>query len=402
MNVVALRPHPAADRSVPVPESRIARVEIIDDLALAEPHWRALERGNVLASPYQRYDFLKLWQRHIGNRAGVTPFIVVGFDVRGDPLFLWPFGCRTLAGLRVVEFLGGKHANFNLGLWRRDIAAAIDAGTLRALLGQLSARADLLRLINQPLTWGGTTNPFALLPHQRAADFGFSGSLIPDYEALLCAHTNSATRKKMRKKERALTAYGVVRFEQARAPQDIRRVLDVFFKQKSARMHKLGVRDAFATPDVRRFIEAAAAERLADGEPLVELYALSVGDLIVATFGGMVSGGRFSGMFNSIIDERYSAESPGEQLLATLVRHSCARGLDTFDLGIGQANYKALFCADVEPLFDSYLPLRAIARPLALTFATLARIKRSLKQNATLWAAISSLRRLRARFSATP
>jgi len=48
------------------------------------------------------------------------------------------------------------------------------------------------------------------------------------------------------------------------------------------------------------------------------------------------------------------------------------------------------------------LPLRAIARPLALTFATLARIKRSLKQNATLWAAISSLRRLRARFSATP
>ncbi len=118
-------------------------------------------------------------------------------------------------------------------------------------------------LTNQPLTWGGTTNPFALLPQQRAANFGFSGALIPDYDALLRAHTNSATRKKMRKKERALASYGNVRFEQARGTHEIRRVLDAFFKQKSARMRALGVPDAFAPPDVRRFIEAAATEQLA-------------------------------------------------------------------------------------------------------------------------------------------
>ncbi len=400
MTVLALRPHPAADRALPVADGRIARVDIIEDMAAAEPHWRALEQGNSLATPYQRYDFLKLWQRHIGTPAGITPFVVVGFNARGTPLFLWPFGRRKLAGLQVVEFLGGKHANFNMGLWRRDVVAGIEADALRGVLAHLAGRADMLKLINQPLTWGGTTNPFALLPQQRAANFGFSGALIPDYEALLRAHTNSATRKKMRKKERALASYGNVRFEQAREPREIRRVLDVFFKQKSSRMRTLGVPDTFAPPSVRRFIEAAATEQRPGAEPVIEIYALSLGDIIVATFGGIVSGGRFSGMFNSIIKDRYAAESPGEQLLTMLVQQCCTRGLDTFDLGIGQANYKTLFCEDAEPLFDSYLPLNASGRLLAVAFGTGAAIKRAVKEHAALWALARALRRLRARLSA--
>ena len=216
MNVLALRPRPNADRPLPVVDGRIARVDVVEDMAAAEPHWRALEAGHSLGTPYQRYDFLNLWQRHIGTAAGVTPFIVIGFNAAGSPLFLWPFGRRMLAGLRVVEFLGGKHANFNMGLWRRDVLAGIGADDLRAVLARLTGRADLLRLTNQPLTWAGTTNPFALLPHQRSANYGFSGALIPDFDALLRAHTNSATRKKMRKKERALASYGAVSFLQAR------------------------------------------------------------------------------------------------------------------------------------------------------------------------------------------
>ena len=139
MNVLALRPRP--DRRPPCAgaDGRIARVEIIEDMAAAEPHWRALEAGHNLATPYQRYDFLKLWQRHVGTAAGITPFIVVGFNATGAPLFLWPFGRRSSAGLRVVEFLGGKHANFNMGLWRRDVAATIGADDLRAVLARLPA-----------------------------------------------------------------------------------------------------------------------------------------------------------------------------------------------------------------------------------------------------------------------
>jgi CelD/BcsL family acetyltransferase involved in cellulose biosynthesis len=36
--------------------------------------------------------------------------------------------------MHVVEFLGGKHSDFNMGLWRRDVVTGIEAGDLRAVL----------------------------------------------------------------------------------------------------------------------------------------------------------------------------------------------------------------------------------------------------------------------------
>ncbi|MGH6683144.1 MAG: GNAT family N-acetyltransferase, partial [Pseudolabrys sp.] len=282
MNVVSLRSFAAETRHAPAEDSRIARIEVFEDMAAAEPHWRALEQVDSLATPYQRYDFLKLWQRHVGAAAGVTPLIVVGFNALAMPLFLWPFCRQTVGRWRTIEFLGGKHVNFNMGLWRRDIATTIGAADIRAAVERLAPHADALLLTGQSLTWEGTTNPFALLPHQRSANFGFSGSLIADFDALLRARTNAGARKKMRKKERALANYGSVRFALAGSETELRGILDAFFKQKSVRMRAIGVADAFADAEVRRFIEAAATEQLCDGGPLIEIYALSVNDIVVA------------------------------------------------------------------------------------------------------------------------
>src|SRR5450631_3004710 len=401
MNVVAMRSAHPDSRIVPAIDGQTARVDIFHDMAAAEPYWRALERADNLATPYQAYDFLNLWQHHVGTEAGMSPFIVAGFNAGGTPLFLWPFGARKVAGLRLVEFFGGKHANFNMALWRHDTAASIGADDLRAVLKRVAEQADIVKLINQPLTWAGTTNPFALLPQQRSANFGFSGALVPDFDALFRACTNSASRKKMRKKERTLADYGQVRFERASGAHDVRRVLDVFFKQKRARMRILGMPDAFSAPGVRRFIEAAATEEASGRRPPIELYALSVNDIIVATMGGIVGGGRFCAMFNSIIRGPYATESPGEQLIVHLVRACCERGLETFDLGIGEAHYKTLFCGDAEPLFDSYLPLNPAGHLLAAGFASAASFKRAIKQHKSLWSLVRTARRLSARISAT-
>ncbi len=402
MTVLALRDLPAQNRGPSPMDGRIADVAVFEEMTVAEPHWRALEQSCALATPYQHYDFLNLWQRHVGAVSGVSPFIVVGFNKFGTALFLWPLGLRQVAGLRVAEFLGGKHANFNLALWRSDVAAQLQARDLRAVLGRLDGKADLLKLINQPLTWAGATNPFALLAYQRAANFAFSGALIPDFDALLRARTNADARKKIRKKERTLAGYGTVRFAQAEGHRNIRNALDVFFKQKSARMRAQGLRDVFADPNVRRFIEDAATTNCPDGKPLIELYALSVDDMIVATMGGIVGRGRFCAMFNSITMSRYAIESPGQQLIMHLVRQCCERELSTFDLGIGGARYKNLFCSDAEPLFDSFLPLSAAGRLPAVSYSITAAIRRAIKQRASLWSLVQMSRRLRARFSTAP
>jgi CelD/BcsL family acetyltransferase involved in cellulose biosynthesis len=80
-----------------------------------------------------------------------------------------------------------------------------------------------------------------------------------------------------------------------------------------------------------------------------------------------------------------------------LVRRCCERGLATFDLGIGEARYKSLFCGDVEPLFDSFLPLTAKGRLLGFALRLSAAAKRAVKQRRPLWALVGRLRRWRAR-----
>jgi CelD/BcsL family acetyltransferase involved in cellulose biosynthesis len=149
---------------------------------------------------------------------------------------------------------------------------------------------------------------------------------------------------------------------------------------------------------VRRFIAAAAEPSDGRAAP-IELYALSVDDMIVATMGGVVSGGRFCAMFNSIQAGRYAAESPGEQLIVRLVEACCTRGLETFDLGVGQSRYKDLFCQDTEPLFDSYLALNTPAHLPALGFRLAGATKRVLKEQPALWSAVAAARRWRGRLA---
>jgi len=84
-----------------------------------------------------------------------------------------------------------------------------------------------------------------------------------------------------------------------------------FFAQKADRMHELGLVDSFSALGTRAFIEAAATHELAQARPAIELYACAVGDKIVATYGGVVAGGRFCGVFSSMIDGELSRKVQG-------------------------------------------------------------------------------------------
>ena len=60
--------------------SRIAGVDILHDLGQAETIWRSLEDQRQFSTPYQRFDFLSPWQRQVGERENLLPFIVIAYD----------------------------------------------------------------------------------------------------------------------------------------------------------------------------------------------------------------------------------------------------------------------------------------------------------------------------------
>ena len=117
----------------------------------------------------------------------------------------------------------------------------------------------------------------------------------------------------------------------------------------------------------------------------------------MATLGGIAADGRFCAMFNSIAGGRYAVESPGEQMILNLVRRCCERNFHTFDLGIGAAHYKNLFCGDAEPLFDSFIPLSGKGRALSVVMRGATAAKRMIKQHPSLWAMVQAVRHLRSK-----
>ena len=366
-----------------------------------EAVWRVLEADAVF-SAYQAFDWLQIFHRHLAGDE--TPCLAVISDEAGRAQALLPLVLSTSRGLTSARFMGGSHANFGLGLWRPAFAEAMMPDRLTMVLRDIAAAApqsiDLFRLTGQPESWSGLANPFARLPHQPSPSFGYHLALGPDADAVIERVVSKDSRKKLRKKERALAEHGAVSFRLARDVAEVERFTDLFLAWKAARFAELGIANVFAEPGTRAFIIEAATRGLPEGRPVIELSALMVGDEPVALFGGTVAGGRFSGMFNAMTTGPLTRESPGELLLHHLIRHCCARGLTVFDLGAGEAQYKSNLCDGVDPLFDQFIAMSWKGRLAAGVEAFAMRAKRAVKQSDWLWPLIVKLRRARGKAAA--
>lgn len=385
-----------ASESAPVvrPRVRLARVEIITDLARAEAPWRALEASGTL-TPYQRFDWISAWQRHAGATWGVEPLIVLGLGEAGEPLFVLPLGKWRLGPFTVARFLGGKHSNFNFGPWRRDGAPA---GTLDALLARLKAAApdvDALALLNQPERWEGLANPFATLGGQPSPSFGYRFTLGGrSYVEIIASQIGRGSRRTLRKKENRLKQLPGYRYARAGAPAEVDRYFQAFFAQKAGRLAERGIDNSLGSPEARSFLREACHHGLANGRPTIELHGLETDGEVLAVFGCINDGRRFCSMFNSYTLGEHARQSPGLILMLHVINDCAARGAAIFDLGVGEANYKTHFCNEPEPLFDLFVPMSARGRLLAPALALAGRLKRAAKRSPLLMRCAGHLRRI--------
>jgi CelD/BcsL family acetyltransferase involved in cellulose biosynthesis len=336
-------------------------------------HWRgharlAVTRDVGLATPYQTLG----WQRAaLATLDGTSrPLLVTLRDRRGRTAGLLPLVVTRQAGVAVATFPGGKHANYNMGLFASEAMDTLTPERLSAVLAAVAAeaRVDLFVFRNQPMAWQGVGNPMVRLPRQASASGAWRADLIPDADAFVASLMSSESRKKLRHKERKLSEIGPLAYVEAATPAEARTLLDAFLAQKKARFTAMGIANPFDQADALAFLDMAAVAPLADGPPApVSLFGLKVGERIAAVFGGVIHGGRFSGMFTSFDAAADLARfSPGDLLILHLVRTMCARGLKSFDLGVGDAAYKSDYCPIREELFDSFLPMTAKGQVAAL------------------------------------
>lgn len=356
-----------------------ASIAIETDIAGLAEIWRAFE-ATALVTPYQSYDWIRPFVETIGAAHDMALRYALVRDADGVLCALLPLTVTGRSGFRFAEFIGGKHANYHMGLYAPAFAAQLDAQLTTQLLTKIGTAIgglDALAFVNQPVTWQGVSNPAALLAAGPSPSRAYKLALIADDgDATLKRSMSSHARKKLKNKHSRFRDFGPSTLTRATTPDEVARIIDAFLSQKAERFRAMGVPDPFAEPEMRVFLERGAMEA-GSARPAIELYALDLGGRAVATYVGAIQGNRFSGMATSFdMASETVKTSPGELLLAELIRLKASEGVAVFDLGVGEARYKTTFCDDHDDLVDSFLPLTLKGR----LFARIARAKRELKR----------------------
>jgi CelD/BcsL family acetyltransferase involved in cellulose biosynthesis len=371
------------------PRAAVARIEVLRDLAAAQPLWQQLTESGALTTPYQRFEWAAQWYRHVGLARRGSPLIIVGFADNDTPQFILPLIVERRYGAGIAAFFGGSHSNLNMPVFTAAIAADLTPDRLNGMLREIAPAhgVDLFALTGQPPLWEGVANPFAALPFQRSADDVYFGTLPPGRP------TPPRLPSGMRKKERQLSRMPGFRYAVATTAVEVDRILAFFRAHKAVRFGTQGIHNVFEDRGVMRFITDACHDGLAAGRPVIELHALEAQGDALAIIGGVHDRTRFSVMFNSITTSPFARKSPGIILTWHVIANCGARGLMSFDLGAGRADFKTHFCTGTELRFDCYVPCSLRGHALATAFRASNVVKRPLKTNETLMNAIATIRR---------
>ncbi len=344
-----------------------------------EAEWRQLE-ATGLATPYQAHDWVRPFVETVGRAEAMTFRFARIYDAEGALLALLPLVITRQHGTRFAEFIGGKHANYHMGIYRPDFAQSLDDEMVRLLLSEVGSaigEIDAFVFVNQPTSWQGIRNPTARLAAGASPSRAYKLALQPgDCDGTLRRSMSKHARKKLTTKRNRFAEFGPSELVQAQGASEIERVLDAFLAQKAARFTQMRLPDPFADPAIRAFLRQAALGS-PGRKPIVELYSLDLEGQPVATYVGAVQGSRFSGMATSFdLTSTAARTSPGEILLVELIKRKCRAGLTMFDLGVGEARYKTTICDDRDDLVDTFLPLTAKGR----AYARFSQVKRALKR----------------------
>ncbi|MCP8882810.1 GNAT family N-acetyltransferase [Devosia sp. XJ19-1] len=366
-------------------------IEVLDNLSAAETIWRALEREGTL-SPYQRFDWLSHLLAAGADGQGQLAICVVRQD--GLVRALLPLLIERKLGLGIARLLGARQANAGWMVLASGFSP--DASAMAALITQIGerlSRVDLLELDNLPQSWNGIANPLLHLPvgpaPSRLYVTDLAGAQVPYIESRVPAKKRGNLRRGRRRMEESMGAVRLVRVDDLDL---LDRVHAAFLEQRRARFSEMGVENVFGSPMFRAFFREAAISAFRSPRPVMVAHALMAGEEIVATTWGTTSATHYSLYINSTSSGPASKYSLMSIMIADLMDELITSGITSFDLGLGDFDYKADW-TEPQTVFDALVPLTRRGAAARAVIMARTRLKRTIKQTPILWKAAQYLRR---------
>ena len=362
----------------------------------ARAAWEDLRRSGT-STLYQCPVWTEQFFRHVSAPVGERLLIVLLRDSAGAPLLLLPLSVTRQAGGRVAHFIGGKHSNFNMPLFS-PAAQTLTADALAKALRQVGQQAgvDVFALLQQPVAWHGVANPLLALGAAPSSNQGFTLALNTGERPAFTARLSKNRRRKLQQKRNQLEKLGPLAYQRAATTAEAYRVLDVFLAQKAERMREQGIANPFVQPGIPEFLRDAAAVDTNAGKTALEIHYLTLGSDIIAIYGLLADGDQCSALLTSFGGPPdVIRHGPGLLLLHEIVRDLCRRGFTQFDMGVGEAAYKAEICEERIALVDIFVPVSARGRLVAGALRLLHGLKRQIKASAPMMRLVHIIRRAR-------
>ncbi|WP_027685178.1 GNAT family N-acetyltransferase [Rhizobium leguminosarum] len=335
-------------------------IEVFDTMQPLEDEWRALERDN-LQSLHQSYDWCAAWVN-----AFQRPLAILKGTHAGQTAFILPVEIVKSRGLTTAKFIAADHSNINTGLFSESFAESggtIDAGKFASQLQQaLKGRADLLLLQNIPPDWRGRQTPLTGLPMVQNQNHAYQLPFLPTFEETLKQLNAKNRRKKFRVQSKRLEAAGGFEYLIPGTSEEQHRLLDVFFRLKSARFANLGLPDVFADRETQAFLHGLL-DKQDDSKQYfgLQMHVLRLKDghegKIAAISGISRKGDHIICQFGAIDEELVPDTSPGEFLYWQTISGLHGKGVALFDFGLGDQTYKRSWAPVETPHYDVVLPV---------------------------------------------
>lgn len=336
-----------------------------------------------------------LWVRAWIEANGADALIVTARR-NGKVLFKLALEVVAKGPFRVARFVGGSHANGNFPACAPRAAPAVspaDAAALVKALRKARPDIDLVSLSRQAPHFEGSDNPLAPLATRQSPNVSLAVDLDGGFEAVLARHGASRKRQKLNYQRNRFNRAGGYRLIEARTPEEVERLIGLFFVLKGASLRAKGIADAFADDKVRAFFRKLALDALAEVNPPFLLHAVEVAGEIVAINGLSMTRETVVCNFGTYSDADPKS-SPGYFIDYTNIEQACGEGRKIYDFSVGDEPYKRSWC-DIETWhFETLLPLRAKGRLLALHERGRAAAVHALKSNQAAW---NLVKRVRAR-----
>lgn len=385
----------------------VINLSIHGRLETVETEWRRFEQ-EADCTPFQTFDWLQRWQRHIGVRQAVQPVITVGSFADGQTAVILPLGIDRCGGARRLCWLGQDLNDYNAPLIVRDFAQRISAVRFRAFWKELRSRLqreplfrhDWIELEKMPQLLGEQLNPFfalALATNPSGAHFAEPGG---DWKKFYFAKRSSATRRRDRSKRKRMADFGEISFAVDTNPDGAKETIETLMAQKRRLFAHRGIPDMFERAGWREFFLDVAEQAsplsvsppARDGKVQMHIGHTQFGAIRGAAHLGVVFRDAYYHVLASYDDGAIAHYGPGALHLRELIANVIGLGLLRFDFTVGDEPYK-LEWSDTHIKLGDYVAAATLRGAPALARSiTQRRIKRFIKQTPAVWRAVSRLR----------